>query len=69
MSATALDPIVYGLELFLVENKFMGFFSFLFGISSWLFLDRARARGRRAEGVFYRRIGWLLLFGMAHGWL
>ena len=69
VAATALDKIVTGLELFLIENKFMGLFSFLFGISFWLFLDRARARGAHATGLFYRRIGWLFLIGAAHGWL
>jgi hypothetical protein len=43
VSSTALDKAVYVLEQFFVENKFIGLFSVLFGISFWLFLDRARA--------------------------
>jgi len=35
-----LDSIAYTLERFFIENKFMGLFSFLFGISFWLFLSR-----------------------------
>jgi len=69
ISATSLDRFVYLLEQFLVENKFMGLFSVLFGISFWLFLDRARARGASATALFYRRIGWLFVFGSLHGWL
>jgi uncharacterized protein len=69
VSSTALDKTVYVLEQFFVENKFIGLFSVLFGISFWLFLDRARARGASATSLFYRRIGWLFLFGMLHGWL
>lgn len=69
VSTTAWDRIVYGLELFFVENKFIGLFSILFGISFWLFLDRARAHGGSATSLFYRRIGWLFLFGALHGWL
>lgn len=66
---TAFDKIGYVLGLFLVENKFVGLFSILFGISFWLFLDRARARTGAATHLFYRRIGWLFLFGALHGWL
>ena len=69
VSSTALDKIVYVLEQFFVENKFIGLFSVLFGISFWLFLDRARARGAPATRLFYRRIGWLFVFGALHGWL
>lgn len=69
VSTTVCDRIVHVLERYLVENKFMGLFSLLFGISFWLFLDRARARGGSATSLFYRRIGWLFLFGALHGWL
>lgn len=67
--STAFDRIAYKLELFFVENKFMGLFSMLFGLSFWLFLDRARARDAAATQLFYRRIGWLFVFGAVHGWL
>jgi uncharacterized protein len=69
VSTTALDKIAYLSELFFIENKFIGLFSVLFGISFWLFLDRARSRGGSATNLFYRRIGWLFLFGALHGWL
>lgn len=63
------DRIVAFLELFLVENKFMGLFSFLFGISFWLFLERVGARGAPATRLFHRRIGWLFVIGAIHGWV
>ena len=63
------DKIVYLLELIFVENKFMGLFSFLFGLSFWLFLDRANARGVAGIALFYRRLGWLFVIGAIHGWL
>jgi uncharacterized protein len=69
LMTSPLDRLVYFLELFLVENKFIGLFSVLFGISFWLFLDRARARGAAATPLFYRRIAWLFVFGALHGWL
>jgi len=64
-----LDSIAFFLERFFIENKFMGLFSFLFGISFWLFLSRARARGGGATSLFYRRILWLFIIGAVHGWL
>ncbi len=69
ISTTVFDKVTYLLEQFFVENKFIGLFSCLFGLSFWLFLDRARARGKSATSLFYRRIGWLFLIGSLHGWL
>jgi len=43
--SSGADRTVRFLEAFLVENKFMGLFSFLFGVSFWLFLGRVRGRG------------------------
>jgi uncharacterized membrane protein YeiB len=60
------DRAAFLLERFLVENKFIGLFSLLFGISFWLFISRARARGG-GTALFYRRIAWLFLFGLLHG--
>ena len=64
-----LDAYARLFERFFIENKFMGLFSTLFGVSFWLFLSRARARGGAASLLFYRRIFWLFAIGLAHGWL
>jgi uncharacterized protein len=64
-----LDRVLYWLEQFLIENKFIGLFSMLFGVSFWLFLSRAEARGARGTMMFYRRIFWLFVIGLAHGYL
>jgi uncharacterized protein len=69
VSPSFLDRAVLFLELFFIENKFMGLFSTLFGVSFWLFLGRAQARGAPATRLFYRRIGWLFVIGAVHGWL
>jgi uncharacterized protein len=69
LTTSVLGKAVHLFEAFFVENKFIGLFSVLFGISFWLFLDRVRARSRSATTLFYRRIGWLFLFGALHGWL
>ena len=64
-----LDTLAYFLEQLFIENKFMGLFSFLFGISFWLFLNRVRSRGASPTTLFYRRIFWLFAIGAIHGWL
>ena len=69
LSTSRLDSIALFLERFFIENKFMGLFSFLFGISFWLFLSSVRARGDSTTHLFYRRIFWLFIIGAAHGWL
>jgi uncharacterized protein len=63
------DKVIYLLELVFIENKFMGLFSFLFGVSFWLFLDRVNARGADGTRLFYRRLWWLFVIGAIHGWL
>ena len=63
------DKVIYLLEQLFVENKFMGLFSFLFGVSFWLFLDRVNARGADGTRLFYRRLWWLFVIGAIHGWL
>jgi len=69
ISPSFLDRAVLFLELLFIENKFMGLFSTLFGVSFWLFLTRAQARHDRGTILFYRRIGWLFVIGCLHGWL
>jgi len=69
VAPSPLDRAVLFLELFFIENKFMGLFATLFGVSFWLFLSRARTRGGSATVLFYRRIAWLFVIGCLHGWL
>ena len=69
LPTATIDHVVHLLELIFIENKFMGLFSLLFGVSFWLFLDRANARGAEGVSLFYRRIWWLFVIGAAHGWL
>jgi uncharacterized protein len=64
-----LDALAYFVERFFIENKFMGLFSLLFGVSFWLFLSRVGSRTASATRLFYRRIFWLFVIGAIHGWL
>ncbi len=79
-SAAYTNPTAYGdltgANLFtwaashlLVDEKFMTLFSLRFGAGVCLFAERAEARGGRAGGLHYRRMFWLLLIGLAHGYL
>lgn len=69
LPTTSVDRVIHLLEVIFIENKFMGLFSILFGISFWLFLDRAKARGVEGTRLFYRRVGWLFVIGAVHCWL
>ncbi|MGH9961090.1 MAG: DUF418 domain-containing protein, partial [Pyrinomonadaceae bacterium] len=69
LPTASADQIVYLLELIFVQQTFIGLFSFLFGVSFWLFLDRANTRGVDGIRLFYRRLGWLFVIGAIHGWL
>lgn len=53
----------------LFEQKFITLFAMMFGIGVLLFTDRLEARGRSPTGLHYRRMLWLLLFGLLHAYL
>jgi uncharacterized protein len=53
----------------LCEEKMMSLFSMLFGAGLIVMVSRAEARGRSLTGIYYRRIAWLLLFGLLHAYL
>ncbi|MDZ7644615.1 MAG: DUF418 domain-containing protein [Woeseiaceae bacterium] len=53
----------------LADQKFMTIFSMLFGGGMVLMWERAAARGVPFGRIYYRRMFWLLLIGMAHGYL
>lgn len=53
----------------LFEGKFITLFSFMFGLGFWIFVSRARAKGRSAGPLFLRRLLILGVFGAAHAFL
>lgn len=53
----------------LSEQKMMSLFSMLFGAGLIVMGKRSDARGRPLAGIYYRRIAWLLLFGLLHAYL
>ena len=65
-----LDAFAYGFERFFIENKFMGLFSTLFGVSFWLFLSRAqRPRRVRRHCSSTGGSSGSSRSGSLHGWL
>jgi uncharacterized protein len=52
-----------------VDGKMRGLFSFLFGASMLLVIEQSEAKGESADIVHYRRMFWLLFFGLIHLYL
>ena len=60
------DYISWLLSFILIDGKMRGLFSFLFGASLLLVIERAEAKGESAASIHYRRMVWLLVFGLLH---
>jgi uncharacterized protein len=78
--AAYLNPSAYGdltganrwvwiLGHLLTDEKMYGIFSMLFGAGILLMAGRAENRGEQPGPLHYRRMGWLMLFGLLHGHL
>jgi uncharacterized protein len=72
-----MNPLAYGAEgpadlaswmfsFIFVDGKMRGLFSFLFGASMLLVIERAEASGRSPAAIHYSRMAWLLVFGLLH---
>ena len=66
--ATDFDKATWLFQLVLIDGKFRGLFTLLFGAGMMLFSERVWARGgtRRLQA---RRLFWLMSFGLAHFFL
>ncbi len=53
----------------LADMKFITIFSLLFGAGIVLLCERVEQRGGKPANIHYRRILWLLLFGLIHAYL
>jgi uncharacterized protein len=53
----------------LADQKFMTIFSLLFGAGIVLFTSRKERAGQSARKYHYRRMGWLIVFGLLHSYL
>jgi len=64
---TGANRVVWVLGHLLADEKMFGIFSMLFGAGIVLMSDRISRFGAIAGPVHYRRMGWLMLFGLLHG--
>ncbi len=64
-----LNLWVWILSHILASQKFMSIFSMLFGAGVWIFIRNATARGLNGAALHYRRMLWLMVFGLLHGFL
>ncbi|RIA09068.1 uncharacterized protein OE09_0896 [Flavobacteriaceae bacterium MAR_2010_72] len=55
----------------LFEGTMRALFSFLFGVGMFILLDRLEKKGAGLKGadIYFRRLLWLLVFGLIHGYL
>lgn len=65
----AWDQLAWLFSHLFFDAKMMAIFSALFGAGIIIMTQRAEARGASLLGVYYRRMGWLLFFGMIHAYL
>jgi uncharacterized protein len=66
---TGLNRWVWILSHILAREKFMSIFSMLFGAGVLLFTHRAELKGLNSALLHYRRMFWLLVFGLMHAYL
>lgn len=75
MNPVALGPVgeadfaSWAFSFILVDGKMRGLFSLLFGASMLLVIEQAEAKGEHSDIVHYRRMVWLLFFGLIHLYL
>ncbi|MDB5667780.1 MAG: hypothetical protein JWL74_730 [Alphaproteobacteria bacterium] len=62
----AADLLSWAVSFVFFEGRMRGLFSFLFGASMLLVIERAQAGARSPARVHYARMGWLLVFGLLH---
>jgi uncharacterized protein len=69
--ATGLNLWTWYIVTVLGEGKMRAIFSMTFGASVYLLIDRLSRKGAAAEAadIHYRRMLWLLLFGLMHAYL
>jgi len=53
------------------EGTMRALFSLLFGVGMFIFMDRLEKKGAgiKAANIYFRRLIWLLIFGLIHGYL
>jgi uncharacterized protein len=61
--------LVWFFSHLLADQKFISIFSMLFGAGIVLMWQKAETSGARPARLHYRRMGWMILFGLLHAYL
>src|SRR5271170_1023682 len=69
--ATGLNLLTWCFTTILADGKMRAIFSIAFGASVYLLIDRLSRKGAAADAadIHYRRMLWLLVFGIIHAYL
>lgn len=63
------DGVAWLVNFLFIDGRMRGLFSFLFGASMLLVIERAEANGVPSERIHFSRMAWLLIFGLVHRYL
>ncbi|TVQ33120.1 MAG: DUF418 domain-containing protein [Phycisphaeraceae bacterium] len=63
------NRLVWWIGHLLFDQKMMAIFSMLFGAGIILMTSRAEEKGAKPGGLHYKRMAWLLVFGLLHAYL
>lgn len=66
---SGLNRLAWSVGMVLFESKMMAIFSMLFGAGLILMYSRAKSAGKPFAAIYYRRLFWLLMIGLAHAYL
>jgi uncharacterized protein len=66
---SGLNKWIWILSHLLASQKFMSIFSMLFGAGVLIFTENAMSKGLNCASLHYRRMAWLMVFGLLHGYL
>ena len=66
---SGINHLVWGFNHLFVDMKFLAVFSMLFGAGIILMAERCEARDQKPAWLHYRRMFWLIIFGLLHAHL
>lgn len=69
--ATGANLYAWIIQQLFFEGTMRALFSLLFGVGTYIMLERLHQRnaGMKAADIYFRRLVWLLFFGLVHGYL
>jgi len=66
---SGINKVIWIIIHVVADQKFLGLFSVLFGAGIILFTEKAIEKGKKAGSLHYKRMFFLLLFGLLHAYL